>query len=60
MTSWPPGILLADKATTADRPGNCTLCPHPIFRGQRAARLVDGTGWAHVSCVAALKPGTPG
>lgn len=57
MNSWPDGILLADRACNADRPGPCCLCPYAVLAGQRVARMIDGTGWAHLGCLAALKPG---
>jgi hypothetical protein len=57
MNSWPDGLLLADHATDADRPGLCALsCGHPILRGQRVARLLTGQP-VHTWCVAAMKPG---
>jgi hypothetical protein len=56
-STWPPGILLADHACEADRPGICALrCGHAITIGQRVARLIDGTGWAHLGCIDAMQP----
>jgi hypothetical protein len=55
--AWPPGICVAERAATAGRAGPCTLCPYAVLRGQRVARLLDGSGWAHAWCIAAMRPG---
>ncbi len=35
--------------------GPCAGCSYPIGRGERAARLVDGTGrWCHTGCCGLL------
>ncbi len=57
VTAWPPGILVAERATIADRPGPCALCQYATLAGQRVARLLDGSGWAHIWCIAAMRPG---
>ena len=46
--------LLATDADTATQPaGPCAICPHPILRGERYARLPSGR-YAHVPCVGRL------
>jgi hypothetical protein len=52
----PRPLLLADQAQTAIQPGACQLCPRQLHIGQRIARLLDGSGWAHVGCVAVMVP----
>lgn len=49
---WFP--LLADLAhVTPKQAGKCAVCGWPLGRGERIARLADGSGWAHVAgCVA--------
>lgn len=59
MTAWPPGILLAEQAHDASQPIPCCLCDYAALRGQRVARMIDGTGWAHVGCIDQLRPGGP-
>ena len=52
----PRPLLLAEQAHTAIQPGDCQLCPHQLRTGQRIARLLDGSGWAHLDCIAAMVP----
>lgn len=47
--------LLADGAATAHTSAwPCCLCPHPIARGDRYARLVATGRYAHLACIARL------
>lgn len=52
----PRPLLLAEQAHTASQPGDCQLCPHQLRTGQRIARLLDGSGWAHAWCAATIVP----
>ena len=54
--NWTPGELVAERAHTATEPSPCSLCAYGIVTGQKVARLLDGGGWAHVSCIAAAAP----
>jgi hypothetical protein len=53
----PPSAVLAEGAHIATTPGDCPLCPRPIRAGQRIA-YTEGTGWAHVPCIAATAKAT--
>ena len=49
--SWLPGDLVADQArTTRADSGQCACCPRDMQRGERIARLPNGS-WAHVACL---------
>ena len=52
----PLGQLVADQAHVNTQPGTCPLCPRGLRIGERIARLVDGRGWAHTWCAAAVVP----
>ena len=52
----PRPLLLAEQAHTNSQPGRCQLCPLELRIGQRIARLLDGSGWAHLGCVVAMVP----
>ena len=52
----PRPLLLADQAHDNNQPGACALCPHQLRIGERIARLLDGSGWAHAWCAARVVP----
>jgi hypothetical protein len=53
---WLP--CLADYAhATPKNAGPCKACGRAMLRGDRIARLTDGTGWVHVAgCVTHSHP----